>query len=106
MMDSEQQPALSGIVGVLSRQRGLQRVLDFPLYCCYLIPSAASSSRVTSMPPQQTIADLPVPCSGQFLEISFRRLLRSCGDIMQGDTKGREDLQDWQHSPVFHHVSA
>ena len=58
------------------------------------------------MPPQQTIANLPAPCSGQFLEISFRRLLRSCGDIMQGDNKGREDLQDWQHSPVFHHVSA
>lgn len=47
---------------------------------------------------------LPPPLSGSFLEISFRRLLASCEDIVAGDNKGREDLTSWQRSPVFHHV--
>ena len=49
---------------------------------------------------------LPPPKSGQFLEISFRRLLKSCCEIMAGDTKGRADLSEWRTSPVFHHVWA
>ncbi|KAK9823753.1 hypothetical protein WJX72_005165 [[Myrmecia] bisecta] len=48
-------------------------------------------------------AVLPPPQSGQFLEVSFRRLLKSCEEIMAGDSKGRADLQDWRSSPVFHH---
>jgi len=52
-----------------------------------------------------TSASLPSPSSGTFLEISFRRLLKSCEEIMAGDNKGREDLTAWQSSPVFHHVS-
>lgn len=47
---------------------------------------------------------LPPPASGQFLEVSFRRLLRSCEEIAAGDSKGRADLVEWQTSPVFHHV--
>ena len=50
------------------------------------------------------MSDLPPPTSGLFLEISFRRLLKSCAEIMAGDNKGREDLTAWQRSPVFHHV--
>lgn len=50
------------------------------------------------------VSDLPPPTSGLFLEISFRRLLKSCAEIMAGDNKGREDLTAWQRSPVFHHV--
>ena len=50
-------------------------------------------------------AALSPPSSGTFLEISFRRLLNSCEDIIAGDNKGREDLTAWQSSPVFHHVS-
>ena len=48
---------------------------------------------------------LPAPSSGLFLEVSFRRLLASCQDIISGDDKGREDLKEWRRSPVFHHVS-
>lgn len=48
---------------------------------------------------------LPAPASGMMLELSFRRLLASCEDISHGDDKGREDLQQWRTSPVFHHVS-
>ena len=51
-----------------------------------------------------TVMELPPPTSGLFLEISFRRLLKSCAEIMLGDNKGREDLTAWQRSPVFHHV--
>lgn len=46
-------------------------------------------------------SDLPPPKSGSYSELSFRRLLKSCDEIAAGDTKGREELQDWQHSPVF-----
>lgn len=49
-------------------------------------------------------AELPPPTSGTFQEISFRRLLKSCDEIIAGDTKGRDDLAAWQSSPVFHHV--
>lgn len=48
---------------------------------------------------------LPPPTSGLFLELSFRRLLKSCTEITEGDSKGRADFVDWQTSPVFHHVS-
>jgi hypothetical protein len=48
---------------------------------------------------------LPAPSSGLFLEVSFRRLLASCEEIVGGDDKGREDLREWRRSPVFHHVS-
>ncbi|DBA67359.1 TPA: SNAP receptor use1 [Trebouxia sp. C0005] len=47
-------------------------------------------------------SDLPAPKSGSYSELSFRRLLKSCDEIAAGDTKGREELQDWQHSPVFY----
>ncbi|KAL3154435.1 SNAP receptor use1 [Trebouxia sp. C0010 RCD-2024] len=46
-------------------------------------------------------ADLPQPKSGSYSELSFRRLLKSCDEIAAGDAKGRQDLEDWQHSPVF-----
>lgn len=49
-------------------------------------------------------SDLPPPKSGSYSELSFRRLLKSCDEIAAGDTKGREELQDWQHSPVFFQV--
>jgi len=48
--------------------------------------------------------NLPSPHSGLFLEVSFLRLLRSCEDIIAGDSKGRSDLEEWATSPVFHHV--
>jgi len=48
--------------------------------------------------------DLPPPQSGLFLEVSFLRLLRSCEEILAGDSKGRSDLEEWATSPVFHHV--
>lgn len=48
---------------------------------------------------------LPAPSSGLFLEVSFRRLLKSCIEITEGDSKGRADLASWQTSPVFHHVT-
>lgn len=48
--------------------------------------------------------ELPPPSSGVFLEVSFRRLLASCEQIIAGDDKGREDLRSWRSSPVFHHV--
>ena len=48
---------------------------------------------------------LPPPSSGLLLELSFRRLLASCEEIAGGQDKGREDLRQWQTSPVFHHVS-
>ena len=51
-----------------------------------------------------SISELAPPTSGQFLEISFRRLLKSCAEIMAGDNKGRGDLTAWQSSPVFHNV--
>ena len=51
-----------------------------------------------------SVSNLPPPTSGLFLEISFRRLLKSCVEIITGDNKGREDLTMWQRSPVFHHV--
>ncbi|DBB03879.1 TPA: SNAP receptor use1 [Trebouxia sp. C0004] len=47
-------------------------------------------------------SDLPAPKSGSYSELSFRRLLKSCDEIAAGDNKGREELQDWQHSPVFY----
>eukprot|EP00887_Chlorella_sp_A99_P001492 scaffold8.g1492.t1 len=50
--------------------------------------------------------ELPPPSSGQFLEVSFRRLLASCEEIVAGDNKGRPDLVTWQRSPVFHHAQA
>ena len=49
-------------------------------------------------------SDLPPPKSGSYSELSFRRLLKSCDEIAAGDTKGRDELQDWQHSPVFYQV--
>lgn len=49
-------------------------------------------------------ADLPPPKSGSYSELSFRRLLKSCDEIAAGDAKGRQDLEDWQHSPVFYQV--
>ena len=53
------------------------------------------------------MADLPSPTSGLFLEVSFRRLLASCEDIVAGTSLARPDLiGNWQQSPVFHHVSA
>lgn len=52
-----------------------------------------------------TTDQLPAPTSGLPLEITFRRLLRSCQQIIVGDTKGRDDLRDWRTSPIFHHVS-
>lgn len=54
--------------------------------------------------PVLIMEELPEPASGQFLEISFRRLLKSCEEIIKGDNKMRPDLDDWQTSPVFHHV--
>ena len=54
----------------------------------------------------ERMQSLPAPTSGLFLEVSFRRLLKSCGDIIEGDSKGREDFKDWRSSPVFHHVSS
>lgn len=47
-------------------------------------------------------SNLPPPKSGSYSELSFRRLLKSCDEIAAGDTKGRDELQDWQHSPVFY----
>lgn len=47
---------------------------------------------------------LPPPRSGLPLEVSFRRLLKSCEEIVAGDDKGRQDLQDYATSPVFHAV--
>ena len=52
------------------------------------------------------LEELPPPSSGVLLEVSFRRLLASCEQIIAGDDKGREDLRGWRSSPVFHHVSA
>ena len=49
-------------------------------------------------------ADLPPPKSGSYSELSFRRLLKSCDEIAAGNAKGRQDLEDWQHSPVFYQV--
>lgn len=48
------------------------------------------------------MAALPPPRSGLPLEISFRRLLRSCEEIAAGDCKNRPDLQDFPTSPVYH----
>lgn len=48
---------------------------------------------------------LPPPASGQFLEISFRRLLKTCWEIVGGDNKGKKELTAWRGSPLFHHVS-
>lgn len=48
---------------------------------------------------------LPSPASGLFLEVSFRRLLASCEDIVAGTSIARPDLiGTWRRSPVFHHV--
>lgn len=44
---------------------------------------------------------LPPPTSG-ITEVNFRRLLKSCEQVAAGDTLGREDLSNWQSSPVFH----
>lgn len=45
--------------------------------------------------------DLPPPSSGQFLEISFRRLLSKCEQAAAGNSS----LGDaWPTSPLFHHV--
>ncbi|KAL4458035.1 hypothetical protein ABPG75_012900 [Micractinium tetrahymenae] len=47
---------------------------------------------------------LPDPTSGIFLEVSFRRLLASCEDIVAGTSEARPDLvANWRRSPVFHH---
>ncbi|KAL4432858.1 hypothetical protein ABPG77_008184 [Micractinium sp. CCAP 211/92] len=47
---------------------------------------------------------LPEPSSGIFLEVSFRRLLASCEDIVGGNSTARPDLAStWRRSPVFHH---
>lgn len=47
---------------------------------------------------------LPDPTSGIFLEVSFRRLLASCEDIVAGTSTARPDLAGtWRRSPVFHH---
>ena len=35
----------------------------------------------------------------------FLRLLSKCNQIVEGEAGEREDLIDWQRSPVFHHVS-
>lgn len=49
--------------------------------------------------------DLPPPKSGQFLEISFRKLLKNCYDIAGGKTPvGKKELVAWRSSPLFHHV--
>jgi hypothetical protein len=53
---------------------------------------------------QDVYRNLAPPSSGLFLEVSFRRLLDSCFEIMSGDTKHRRDLKNWRTSPVFHHV--
>ena len=50
------------------------------------------------------VDELPAPSRGGFLEVSFRRLLASCEEIVAGDNKCRADLANWQRSPVFHHV--
>jgi hypothetical protein len=49
--------------------------------------------------------DLPAPRSGQFLELSFRKLLKNCYDIADGSTPVRKkELVAWRTSPLFHHV--
>lgn len=49
--------------------------------------------------------DLPAPTSGQFLELSFRKLLKNCYDIADGSTPVRKkELVAWRTSPLFHHV--
>lgn len=49
---------------------------------------------------------LAPPSSGLPLEISFRRLLKSCEEVVAGDDKGRSDYQDWATSPAFHAASS
>lgn len=60
---------------------------------------SASANPMSNSPP------LPLPASGQFLEISFRRLLKTCWEIVGGDNKGKRELTTWRGSPLFHHVS-
>jgi hypothetical protein len=49
--------------------------------------------------------DLPTPKSGQFLEVSFRKLLKSCYDIAGGQAPVRKkELVAWRTSPLFRHV--
>lgn len=38
-------------------------------------------------------------------EVMFLRLLSKCNRIVEGEAGEREDLINWQRSPVFHHVS-
>jgi hypothetical protein len=40
-----------------------------------------------------------------FNEVMFLRLLSKCNQIVEGEAAEREDLINWQRSPVFHHVS-
>lgn len=50
-------------------------------------------------------AELPPPQGGLPLEVSFRRLLNSCEEVVAGDNKGRGDLDEWTTSAAFHAVS-
>ena len=48
---------------------------------------------------------LPPSAAGPSVEeISFRRLLKKCGDVADGDWKGKAELRSWRTSVLFHHV--
>ncbi len=74
-------------------------------------PCAADVSKIAlraigQIAMRSSMYPLPEPSSGLFLEVSFRRLLTSCEEIIAGDSKGRQDFSaaNWKTSPVFHHV--
>lgn len=47
---------------------------------------------------------LAPPKSGSYSELSFRRLLKNCDEIIAGDVKDRTDLVDWRNSTAFRQV--
>jgi len=83
--------------------------------CCVRVESTSATlearavrenyRRSASADPMFNSPPLPPPASGQFLEISFRRLLKTCWEIVGGDNKGKRELTAWRGSPLFHHVS-
>ena len=50
------------------------------------------------------MAELPAPQPGLRAEITFRRQLRACEDVMRGRNTSRPEFATWQSSPVFHKV--
>lgn len=109
-----QQPATWSVLALRTVRSPDIQAGEPPGTGCVCLPlPAAAAARLPAMIPCPASCcpsgfvqqPLPDPTSGIFLEVSFRRLLASCEDIVAGTSTARPDLAGtWRRSPVFHHV--